>query len=130
LTIVRADPEPGLLVVARFAHALGRTIRARPRQVELTTAGSLAADFKTAAVAVRAASDLLATHVTPDGRWRTPDSAALEDPAARLAALDEVAALAITLADARPVLIRQSRRAGVRARDSKTALLPDLAAVR
>ncbi len=81
---------------------------------------------------IRAASDLLATHLDPRGvRARTPDVAAvLRDPESRQAALARVGELAATLLAGEDHLLLRARQAGVPKKILRSALpgLGDVAA--
>jgi hypothetical protein len=122
--------DPRLRAALRFTEAMAKTAPTRPRQVAGFPVGSIAYHLKTAAVSVRAATDLLATHIAVRGEWRTPDSAELDDTSVRLAALGDVARLATDLAKVCPLLIRTARQAGAPAAWLKGNNLAALAAAR
>lgn len=81
-------------------------------------------------VAVRAATELLSTHLSDTGQWRTPQSAALDDTTARLDALQSLAGLAIELADARPLVLTSASAVGATKSWTRRHALPGLAGVR
>ena len=75
------------------------------------------AHWHRAADAVRAASDLLATHLDTWGTTRAPESEVLNDPAVRAAGFGELASLAVPVAGADGALGRQLRDSGAAARE-------------
>jgi hypothetical protein len=125
------DTDPLMLAAARFSAALGAaTVGNRPRRSRPIAEGSLPVHLRAATVAIRTATDLLETHRAVDGRWRTPESPILDDLHTRLTALDDVAKIAIRLADIRPTLLKDVHAAGVTVPWLRTHPLPELAAVR
>jgi hypothetical protein len=123
-------PDPLMRPALRFAETLEAAIDDRTHNPENVATLGVAAELKTAAVAIGMATDLLATHTDPAGHWRTPESVALADPTARLSALDQIATLAIGLADARPALVERLSDIGVSHSWSRAHPVPDLAPVR
>jgi hypothetical protein len=91
---------------------------------------TLGARLKSAAVSIRAATDLLRTHTSPDGRWQTPESPAFDDPTARLIALERVAHLVIGLTYARPALSQAARLDNTVMPWMRQHRLPELSKVR
>ena len=85
--------------------------------------------WQRAADAVRAASDLLATHLDAWGDTRAPASEVLKDPAVRAAGFGELASLTIPVATAADALARQLLVSGSPAREVER-LVPSTGAVR
>ena len=75
------------------------------------------AHWQHAADAVRAASDLLATHLDSWGTTRAPESEVLNDPAVGAAGFGELASLAVPVAGAADALGRQLRDSGATLRE-------------
>ncbi len=125
-TLESAYPDPIRLATARLVHALENSVRNRPVRPELVSADSLARHYKSAAVAVRTATDLLLIQTDPSGRPRTPEAEQLLSPRGRIVALDDVAAVAELLAASRQTLHEQVR---MRAQRYATGTVPDLTAV-
>jgi len=75
------------------------------------------AHWQRAADAVRATSDLLATHLDTWGTTRAPESEVLNDPAVRAAGFGELACLAVPVAGAADALGLQPRDSGATLRE-------------
>ena len=90
----------------------------RPQPSQLAPATT---PWRGAAMGLRAASDLVATHFDPDGRPRTPDAAAT-DPRALNAGLVDLGHLADTILAAEEPLALRALQAGVH----KTAVVKQL----
>lgn len=87
------------------------------------------AHWQRAADAVRAASDLLATHLDSWGSTRAPESEVLTDPAVRAAGFGELASLTIPVATAADALGRQLLDSGLAVHEVER-LVPATSAVR
>lgn len=110
---MRAAGDPRLQAAVRFTDTLDSAIPGLREAFDHDEVGGAAVDLREAVVAVRAATELLATHLSDTGQWRSPESAALDDTTVRLAALDSLAALAIELADVQPLVQKFASSAGV-----------------
>jgi hypothetical protein len=127
-------PDADPLIIASFRLSTILTVIAheanRSAPVHPVADGRLPVHLHAATTAVQAATDLLTTHRAADGTWRTPESSVLGDVSIRLTAMDDVAAMVVRLADARPALLRAAHTARVSAAWLITHSLPDLATVR
>jgi hypothetical protein len=101
-------------------EALVGTDRPHPSQVIAPST-----PWARAALHLRGASDLLATHFRVDGTPRTPDSDAASQSTARRAALADLAALTISVLGAEEPLALRALQAGV-GRGAVTTFLPGL----
>ena len=72
-----------------------------------------ATSWATAAICVRAASDLLATHRGMDGVWRSPYGQILDEPSVRAVGFAEMAGLVIPVAEAATHLGLRTGQAGL-----------------
>lgn len=75
--------------------------------------GAAATAWRAAAVRVRTASDLLATHRRVDGAWRSPHGQVLDDPAVRAVGFAELAGFVVSVAEAATHLGLRAGQAGV-----------------
>ena len=108
----------GFRLVDQLAHISQKDLTREPT-------GELATAWADGARAVRAASDLLATFHEPEGRWRSPGAALLEDAAVRAAGFGELASMTIPVTLAATGLERRLEVAGLNAE-----LVPDTRNVR
>jgi len=121
-----ADPRD--VAAVRFVEALA--IRARRRHFgDPVPDAAPASSWAVAAAAVRAATDLLATHRDPAGGWRTPEAELLDHPSVRAVGLAGLADLATTVAAADRPLGLRCRQAGLGWRELARRV-PDLFPVR
>ena len=77
-----------------------------------------AASWTAAAMSVRAASDLLATHRDVDGAWRSPYAQILDDPEVRAVGFAELNGLVVPVAEAATRLGQRVGQAGLPLRDA------------
>jgi hypothetical protein len=108
------NPDPCEIAAASLVEHL---VEAGQRDLE-----SAACGWRSAADAVRAASDLLATHRDRDGGVRSPDSEALNDMAVRAAGHGELASLTLPVGAAANCLGRRLLEVGADAE----ALVPEM----
>ena len=94
--------------------AVGRRFAA----VSSSCASQAAASWTAAAMSVRAASDLLATHRDVDGAWRSPYAQKLDDPEVCAVGFAELAGLVVPVAEAATRLGQRARQAGLPWRDA------------
>jgi len=121
-----ADPRD--VAAVRFVDSLA--IRARRRRFgEPVPDAAPSSTWAAAAAAVRAATDLLATHRDPAGGWRTPEAELLDQPSVRAVGLAGLADLATTVAAADRQLSLRCRQAGLGWRELARRV-PDLFPVR
>lgn len=100
--------ERAAIALAAGVETLVGEARPHPSQVTPVTSPWLQA-----AMGLRAAADLVATHFHSDGRPRTPDAAAIDTPALD-AGLVELGRLAVTILAAEEPLALRALQAGVR----------------
>lgn len=121
-------PDPRERAAVRLGDALEDLVAQHPRPRPRTPDDS--SPWASAAVAIRAAGELVATHEGPHGAARTPDAeAVLRDPGAHQAGLALVGDLAATLLGSVDHLALRAGQVGVPWGHVRAAL-PDLAEVR
>ncbi len=116
---IRATVNPDLSEIAA-ASLVEHLVEAGQRDRE-----GVGCAWRSAADALRAASDLLATHRDRDGGLRSPESAALDDVAVRAAGFGELANLTMPVAAAANCLGRRLVEVGLDA----GALVPEVGAL-
>ena len=102
--------------VEAAAVALAQTLQTGPNDVppHPQVIAAVRHDWDQAGRYLRAASDLLATHVNVTGRARTPDAALVWDPLARHAALGRVGGFVARLTATQDALALRAGQAGLR----------------
>lgn len=105
------NPDPRDAAAARLVDHLAH-VGQRDLAPARTKPG-VAASWRAAAASVRTGTDLLATYRDPEGRWRTPEAAVLDDAAVRAAGFGELASIAIPVATAANSLGRRLGEAGL-----------------
>jgi hypothetical protein len=118
-------PEPADRAAVRFIDTLARAAHHSPDRDRAGATDGAGASWLSAARALGAANDLLASHRDPHGQLRSPDGVLLEDPRFRAAGYAALADLAITVAAADRDLALRSGQAGVPWREVARRL-PDL----
>lgn len=122
------SPDPRERAAVRLGQALEDLVAQHPRS--RPPVPDEATPWARAAIAVRAAGELVSTHEGPHGEERTPDAeAVLRDPAAHQAGLALVGDLAATLIGSVDHLALRAGQSGVPWRHVRAAL-PDLAEIR
>ncbi|NMR21150.1 hypothetical protein [Cellulomonas fimi] len=126
--VASATPDPRERAAVRLGEALHEVVGSKPPWAWVGARVSQS-PWGDAARSVRAARDLLATHVDASGAPRTPDvDAVLRHPAARQAGLAQVGDIAATLLSGTDHLALRALQAGVSWQEI-TDLVPDLAEV-
>lgn len=118
-----AAPEPRDAAALNLVRGLKRFTRQRGR-VQYTVEGP-GVPLSAAAVSLRAATDLLATHHDRDGKARTPEAFQLEERSVRAAGLAGIGDLACTVLAAERDLGLRAGQAGI-PWEVVDRLLPDL----
>lgn len=114
----------------RLKTELQQAVRVRPRDLPRDAPGSAIGCYRDVARAVRAASDLLATHLDPaTGKLRSPESSPLWALGDRGPVVRRLAALVGTAAETEPLLRRLAGHLGGRGEVLGVGL-PDLTIVR
>ncbi len=105
------------------AARLGRCLSTRPpRPAPGAASTAVATLWRSAAVSVRSAADLLATHRTPGGRWRSPESTALAGSDLLVAGSGRLAEVLLTVLAAGPDLLEQLGTHGIGAAATRRGL--------
>jgi hypothetical protein len=126
------EPNPDDAAAVLLIDTLHTAVNRRPCPIggHLAPDATVAPHWLAAARALRAASDLVATHQHHRvGSWRTPESHLLDHRAIRSHGLRQVAALTAAAAADEPILRRRARTSGLGWTEVSRPL-PDLTAVR
>jgi len=111
-SVVRADPRE--TTAALLFDAVGRVAaRALLPEEPRPPGGPVGDAWAVAAGRIRLATDLLATHRSPDGAARSPMAALLDEPAVRAAGLGGLARLTDTVSGAADPLALRAGQAGM-----------------